>query len=261
LNGRFLGAWSSRDAGKEQALMQMRKFGLPCLIATDVSKAPDAAVKLAAYANTRLFTPLHDLGQQEKLELARGPKLANEHEMDALAAALKAYHHYENKLRLIDRVASERGLEEKADEIKRLAIAGLSVHHVLLLLEKPAEPTKELAPHPALRQESRRDLISEISLLANSNAELRKALERLDRENSTLREKLEQFEKGARVRLLREGEIRHRDKVIHTLKGLLAWRRKKKSHPAPQPKKTLKALAAKDNSVDLDGIVGTYRQK
>jgi len=260
LNGRFIGAWSARDAGKEKTLQEIQKLGIPCLIASDVARAPDAAVKLAAYANTRLFTPPRDLGQQEKLELARGCKCANEHELDALAAALKAYHYFENKMRLIDRVVAERGFESKAEDVKRLAIGGVSVHNILLLLEKPAAPAKEQRAQPAAQPESRRDLLAEISLLANSNAELRKAVERMERENSALKEKLARLERGVQERLLRDSEIRYKDRIIYTLKGLLARRRGKKSPPHPQPKKSLKAFTAKGKSVNLEGIIDNYRQ-
>jgi len=258
LNGKFLGAWSARDAGKEGMLARMRKFGIPCLIASDVAKAPDAAVKLAAYANARLFAPPRDLLQQEKQQLVRGFKLPNEHEQDALAAALKAYHYFENKLRLIDRVAAERGLAGKADEIKRLAIGGLSVHHALLLLEVPA-PASEAKPAPIAKTESRRDILSELSLLANSNTELRKAMERLERENSALREKLDRLERGVHGRLMRDSEIRHRDRLICTLKELLSRRWRKKAHPSAQSKKSLKAFPAKDKKVNLEGMVNNYR--
>ena len=139
LKGRLVGTWSKRGAGKEEVLERARRFGVPCIFASDVSRAPEMVAKIAAYANTRLFAPPRDLGQAEKAGLARGKMYANEHEMDAMAAAYKAYHHFENKLRLIDRVMDERNLRERAQEVQRLAIGGLSVHQALMRFERKEE--------------------------------------------------------------------------------------------------------------------------
>ena len=71
LKGRLVGTWSGRDVGKEKVMEQARRFGIPCLFASDVARAPQMVAKLAAYSNTRLFTPSRVRGQKEKRELAK----------------------------------------------------------------------------------------------------------------------------------------------------------------------------------------------
>jgi len=256
LSGNFIGTWSGRDAGKERTMEQARRFGIPCIFAADVARAPETVAKLAAYANTRLYSPPRDLGQREKLELARGTPYSNSHELDAIAAAFKAYHHFENKLRLIDRAMAERGLEEKAEEVKRLAIGGLAVHQALLLFGGKGE--KEEALPPARREESKRDLLSELLSLARSNPELRKAIERLERERSELGERVRELERGTAARIMRDRELRHRDRIISSLRELLS-RRGRKKEKKRGARKDLKGFSDKEKPVDLEALIHRYR--
>ncbi|MDO8339127.1 MAG: DUF460 domain-containing protein [Candidatus Burarchaeum sp.] len=276
LKGRLVGSWSGRDEGKASTLVHMRRFGMPCLFAADVARAPDTVAKLSASCNTRLFTPPRDMTQAEKLELAKDKPHANEHELDAIAAALRAYHHHENKFRLIDREMAEQGLEARADEVKKLAINGLSVHQSLLLFAQKEE-AKAGAPAAATSHaESKRNLAelsAELISLANSNIELRKALERLEREKAELEARVRELERSISIRLRRDNEIRHRDRTIASLREQLTrhWRKKEKKPAAKseprkdlpasksEARKDLKALGEKQKSVDLDTLVDTYR--
>jgi len=256
LKGRLVGMWSGRDAGKEKTMEHVRRFGIPCIFASDVARAPDTVAKLAAFANTRLFTPMRDMSQREKAALARSHSPSNTHELDALAAAYKAYHQYENKLRLIDRTMAERGLQGRAEEVKRLAIGGLSVHKALLLFEKKDErKEKAPAPRPA---ESKRDLLPEMLSIAKSNNELRKAVERLEREKAALLERVSGLERKTSAQLGRDREIRHRDRIISSLKERLT-RGRRKSKAKRKPQKDLKGLAKKERQVNLEAIVEGHR--
>ena len=274
LKGNLVGTWSGRDEGKARTLEHMRRFGMPCLFAADVARAPDTVAKLSASCNVRLFTPPRDMTQAEKLELAKHEPHANEHELDAIAAALRAYHHHENKFRLIDREMAEQGLEARADEVKKLAINGLSVHQSLLLFAQK-ESVKAEAPATSHAESKRNlaELSAELLTLASSNIELRKALERLERGNADLLSHLHALERGISMRLRHDNEIRHRDRTIASLREQLTrhWRKRgKKPAAKPEPRKDLpaskaevrkdlKALGEKQKSVDLDTLVDTYR--
>jgi len=240
----------------------------------DVARAPDTVAKLSAASNVRLFTPPRDMTQAEKLELAKDKPHANEHELDAIAAALKAYHHHENKFRLIDREMAEQGLEARADAVKKLAIGGLSVHQSLLLFAQK-ESVKAEAPSTPHTESKRNlaELSAELISLANSNIELRKALERLEREKAELEARVRELERGISMRLRQDSEIRHRDRTIALLREQLTrrWRKKEKKPgtkaearkdlPASKAdvRKDLKALGEKQKSVDLDTLIDTYR--
>lgn len=61
-------------------------------VACDKRVPPRQARRLNACFNAKLYRPERDLTVFEKLRLTRGGNAANEHERDALAAALKCYH-------------------------------------------------------------------------------------------------------------------------------------------------------------------------
>lgn len=94
---------------------------IPCapkIVACDVNPPSKLARKFRAAFRAKLFFPTHSLSQIDKLRIARHfdsieplkqPK--NAHERDALAAAVKAFHRIENKLRQVS--AKARGRTEE----------------------------------------------------------------------------------------------------------------------------------------------------
>jgi len=261
LRGRFLGAWSGREAGKEEVVRRINAFGTPALIATDVSVVPDLVARLASDYNTRLFSPAQNLTIREKLELARGFDYENEHELDAIAAARRACHAYENKFRLIERVLEEKGLAEKTEEVKQLVISGLSVHRALLLLEP--KPSGIQAPAPrgtGIMSEKERVLRRELECALRSVMELKKALGRLEAERRALLERLAEHERGLAERMRENAEIRKLQMRINVLEDIIRKMRAGKRHGSQEAKKNLKQPVMKEKTVDIEGLVSTYRQ-
>jgi predicted RNase H-like nuclease (RuvC/YqgF family) len=68
--------------------------------------------KINAAFNARFFVPEEHLSVLEKKELVRGYELGNNHEKDALAAALKAYNMSSAKLRNIEKRLGRRFEED-----------------------------------------------------------------------------------------------------------------------------------------------------
>jgi len=278
LDGKFVGAWSARDAGKDAAVRRINDFGTPALIATDVSIPPDLVVKLASDYNVRIFSPPQNLPVKEKLELARKFDYENEHELDAIAAARRAYRAYENKLRLIDRVLAEKGEAQKADAVKQLVIGGLSVHRALLFLEpKPAQVQHAQTKPAPVGRPNQNELSYELQSAFKTIMELRKALERLEAERKSLAERLAEHEKGMAARMRESAEIRRLQRRIYILEEILHKIRTRKKRPSEQQqkqkeqKKNLKQQAANEKQFDeqpaehekqfdVEALVSAYRQ-
>jgi hypothetical protein len=243
---------SKREMSKEELADIIRKRGKPSLLACDVNPAPDLLLKLASYFNTRIFIPDKDMGDREKSELVKGMKFSNEHEMDAAAAAMKAFRFYENKLRQIDRILKEKGLSEKTGEIKHLVLNNTSLSNALLMVDIEREIEM---PKVRSRGETRVDLESknrQIKELLNSNIELKKAVERLENENAALGAKIRFMEKGVFERLARDREMRRKDIEIMRLKQA--------THHS-KSRVDLKEAVAKESGVDLEGMIEEYRRK
>ncbi|MGB9577131.1 MAG: DUF460 domain-containing protein [Candidatus Micrarchaeia archaeon] len=91
----------------------------PLLVASDVNPASKLARQVKAAFNAKLFKPTHSLGQLEKTRLvekhlrvtASRLEPANAHERDALAAAVKAFHSIQNKMRQVR--AKAAGFQEQ----------------------------------------------------------------------------------------------------------------------------------------------------
>jgi len=236
---------------KEEITDIISREGKPSLLACDVNPAPDLLLKLASYFNTRIFIPEKDMGEKEKRGLVKGMEFSNEHEKDAAAAAMKAFRFYENKLRQVERILKEKGLLEKADEIKHLVLNNTSLNNALLMVDIEREIEM---PKLRSKEEAKVDLESKnkkLRELLDSNIELRKAVERLESENAALRAKLGFIERGVFERLARDREIRKKEIEIIRLRIRSQGRKKI----------DLKEAAEKESGVDLEEIVEEYRKK
>jgi hypothetical protein len=243
---------SRREMSKEELADIIRGKGKPSLLACDVNPAPELLIKLSSYFNSRIFVPEKDMAEREKIELVRGMEFANEHERDAAAAAMRAFRFYENKLRQIDRILGEKGLLEKAGEIKHLVLNNTSLTNALLMID--VERELEI-PKVRGREETKIDLNSknrQIKELLDSNIELRKAVDRLEDENAALRANMKLMEKGVFERLARDRELRRRELKIMRLKQVRA---------GAKGKVDLKEETAKESELSLEGIVEEYRKK
>jgi len=242
---------SKREMSKEELADIIRKTGKPSILACDVNPAPNLLLKLASYFNTRIFIPDRDMGDREKSELVKGMEFSNEHEMDAAAAAMKAFRFYENKLRQIDRILREKGLSERAGEIKHLVLNNTSLSNALLRIDIEREIE---APRIRSREESKIDLESknrQIKDMLDCNIELKRAVERLENENAALSVKIKFMEKGVFERLARDREMRKKEIEIMRLKQM---------HHV-KSRVDLKEPAEKKLGINLEGIIEDYRKK
>ena len=75
----------------------------PKIIACDTTPPSKLSKKIAALFGAKLFFPRHSLSLVEKVLSTRSFGCKNAHERDALAAAFKAFHKHENKLKQAQR--------------------------------------------------------------------------------------------------------------------------------------------------------------
>ncbi|MCX6775857.1 MAG: DUF460 domain-containing protein [Candidatus Micrarchaeota archaeon] len=248
---------SKREMSKEELVDIISKEGKPSLLACDVNHAPELLLKLASYFNSRVFIPDKDMSEREKNQLVEGMKFSNEHEKDAAAAAMKAFRFYENKLRQIDRILKEKGLSDKAAEIKHLVLNRISLSNALLMVDIEREIEM---PKVRGKEEIKIDLDKknkQLKELLNSNVELRKAVDRLENENQLLRDKIKFLERGVFERLARENEIRRMEREVTRLKQVV----RSKYKPNVKSVDSIEAETEEEGEPDLEGMVEEYREK
>jgi hypothetical protein len=254
LRGELVDLISSRSMSSSDVIEWIAARGKPLIVATDVSPTPGAVEKTKRAFNAVLFSPGADMAGEEKIALGRELGYKNDHERDALAAALAAFRKYKNKFIQVEKKAPA---EVDPDEIKALVVRGYSIENAIAeFAQPPPAASGATAQDPdtaALRQhiqqlseqvKTLRAYVDELQAgMAGKDADLQKAIERLDRlQDKTSRE------------IKRDHEIRIRDKEIGRLRSILRSERK-------YTKKLKRTVAARKKAERIEEVKGLRRLK
>ena len=157
LDGKPVLVESKRGWSLSELLKRISEIGEPTIISSDVSPASDILENLSHKLNAVLFVPMISMGADEKRQIARdyaeiyGLKLKNAHEVDALAAAVKAYRHYEKKFHHVETRIKRMSIKVSTDKVKDLVVRGYSTKRAVQYLQsaekhKPPPIVKRLVP-------------------------------------------------------------------------------------------------------------------
>lgn len=91
------------------------KFGKPVIIATDVSRVPKSVKNIARKFNCTIYSPEQTLSVAEKNRLAKlyAVKTEDRHELDALAAAIRAFHIHQEFFNRVESALKKRKLKKR----------------------------------------------------------------------------------------------------------------------------------------------------
>jgi predicted RNase H-like nuclease (RuvC/YqgF family) len=181
--------------------------------------------------NSVLYSPGEDIPAEEKIAMAREFGYKNDHERDALAAAVSAFKRYKNKFMLVEKKAPP---EIDPDEIKALVVRGYSIENAILELTAPPPPLTEEQPpsEPAAPPEIAsfrsqiQQLNEQVRTLRSYVDELKSELAERDRNMRWMSSKLERLRDKTAREIKRDQEIKIRDKEIERLRGMLRSERK-----------------------------------
>ncbi len=223
LDGKPIFIDSRRNWTMTNLLRTLTNLGEPVIISSDVSPAPELIERIAKNLNAIVFTPIIPLETIEKKHLARiyaetyRVKLENTHEVDALAAAIKAYNHFKNKFKQIEKRIKWLDVNVPVDDIKALMIRGYTIRRAINhLKEKPGEtrvpPIRRREPS---KESKLKDLINElneklalnkeeIKRLRDENKDLRRRITLLKREISDLKRRIREIREEETIKLMRE---------------------------------------------------------
>jgi predicted RNase H-like nuclease (RuvC/YqgF family) len=230
LSGRLVEVSSSRVSSVPDIIEHISEKGRPVVIATDVVPPPAAVEKIKRAFNAVLFTPNERISVEEKVRLARPLGYGNDHERDALAAAVKAFNAYKNKFAQIDKKAPSH----LSGDVKALALEGKPVEVALDMLTSPQAAEKPRAPAQAevgvdgrleeLRAQLRRKE-EQVERLRSYISDLRRELKHLElrvksQERAIDRLKRKGLDEARKARevAIRDGEISRLKKEVSGLK-------------------------------------------
>jgi len=264
LNGQVLSVKSFKEASRSDVVSHIISYGKAVLISTDVYPPPKMVKKLSSILKSRIDAPSRFMSVESKIEAvdlylnekSSFPKSKvvpsdtipqNAHERDALAAALKTYKKYQNKLQQITKKADELDLTSfEVDTVKIMFLQGSpvskAIDHILetrksnkTQLDTEHTPELQLKLNRSsskdeydslgyLRHISRlkqriKSQETEIKNLKKLNLKMEEKLEKAQQEASTLNEKIEdlhyQYSKG----ILAKKELTSKIAIIKRLQA------------------------------------------
>ncbi len=227
LDGNLLHLESSRQMNMSDVIEALYRVGKPLVIASDVQDMPFTVEKIRRAFSAVAYTPRQDTSVETKMELTAPFPYQNDHERDALSAALDAYRQYRNKFQnLAKRVPPGHDL----DEVRAGVIRGQRLEQVLgdLNAETP-KPAVEAPVMPVnVRHDERvRVLDGMVKRLRTFVAELEEEIKKKDYEIHRLQGRIRAFHSSRDEQFAKDAEIVKRDAVIQSLKKHL---RKEERH-------------------------------
>jgi hypothetical protein len=120
LDGKLIGSGSTKGKNFDKVISIVSKFGIIGLVACDVNPPSKFSRKIAARFGVKCFFPRKSISKETKRMI--GPGFKNAHEQDAYSAAIKAYRHYSNRFRRIDKI-----YPDKKEEYKYFILRGISI--------------------------------------------------------------------------------------------------------------------------------------
>ncbi|MEM5810925.1 MAG: DUF460 domain-containing protein [Candidatus Aenigmatarchaeota archaeon] len=112
--GNILDIYSKRDMSRAEIINHILKFGKPVVMSSDVKIVPSSVEKVATKLGCILYSPDASLSLNEKRELTKENYhiLKNDHEVDALAAAIKAWKYYRTLFSKVNNILKKFNKQE-----------------------------------------------------------------------------------------------------------------------------------------------------
>ncbi len=163
LDGKILSVTSFKEISLAEIIKHIMSYGKAVLIATDVYPTPKTVKKLASSINSKIHSPYRSMSVESKIGLVgeyigeissadvskviRSDEVPqNDHERDALAAAIKTFKDYRNKLEQIEKRAEKLELPDYVvDDIKIMVINDISISNAIESVSKVQKELENVA--------------------------------------------------------------------------------------------------------------------
>jgi len=229
LDGNLVLLTSSRQMTMSDIIEELYHAGKPLIIASDVHEMPYSVEKIRRAFNAIPYTPKQSLSVEAKYDLTASFTYMNDHERDALSAALDAYRSLQNKFRnIVKRV--QPGVD--LDEVRARVLRGQPLDAVLADLQgAPARPKEEepAAPIPERPIEDERVMALDgmVKRLRSYVQELEEEIRERDREIDRLRQDLRRARSATERKIRRDAELATKDATIESLREQLRGERRR----------------------------------
>jgi hypothetical protein len=221
LDGNLLHLASSRQMNMGDVVESLYRVGKPLIIASDVQEMPYSVEKIRRAFSAVAYTPKQDVSVETKIELTTAFPYGNDHERDALSAALDAYRQYRHKFQnLLKRIPPGHDL----DEVRARVIRGQSLDQVIgdmnaIIPEPPVNSPS--APVEVKHDEKARVLDGMVKRLRLFVGELQEEVKEKDYEIQRLQARLRKIHSSRDAQLAKDTVVIKKDAIIQSLKKRL----------------------------------------
>lgn len=177
---------SSKELDLSLLLATAIEWGRIIIVGCDKRPVPTFVEKFSTKIGARLVCPKHDLKVADKKEMTQGFNFRNNHEMDALAAALLAYKEYRSLFQKIKAYVTRIGKQDDKELfdsiVERLVKGKMNIHEAHQQIEQ-LEITEPKAPITAVKAPAARTHAVDPTI-----RNLVDRIKRLKKENKLIRE-------------------------------------------------------------------------
>lgn len=220
---------SSRGMSHNDVVKLIAEYGKPVIVATDVIPTPAAVEKIRRSFNAIIGTPATQFRADEKIALSRPFGYSNDHERDALAAALYTFKNYKN---VFSRIEKKVPRNVDIDQVKSNVIRGDSIEEAI---EKVASASKGLTTSRVVHKKVTEDATDkdvqrekmiktlkqkkiQIKHLQEYVSELKADVSSKDRKITKLESKIRKNRREAYKEIRKSKEVQIRDHKLSLLK-------------------------------------------
>ncbi len=144
LDGNLLKLKSSKQLSMSSLITEVTNEGKVLCVGCDVSNIPSFIHKFATKLNAVIINPDFDFKVGLKQRMTKQFKVHDDHQRDALAAAMNAFSEFKGTFEKIDKELKEIGKEHLTSKVKEICIKKkLNVIDAIRLLEAPEAKPKE----------------------------------------------------------------------------------------------------------------------
>jgi len=219
LDGRVLDRFSSRTADRAELTEWLIDRGRPLIVAADVRPMPQTVEQFRRSFDATGWEPASDIPVDEKVHRTRDFEYENDHERDAMAAALYAYDDHEDQF---DRIAEKTPRQfDREEVIAHVVSGGASVEAALRELSDDPETDDEDSTHEPreLSDEEQRikALEDQVDRLQSHTEELESKLDDRDETIEEYKEALSEAKREERRKARERREVSQRNREINRL--------------------------------------------
>ena len=182
---------SRKEFSKEDIEEEIVSYGDPVVIASDVKNTPSLVKNISSTFGIKCFSPKKNLSIEEKKSLTKGYDIENDHERDALSAALYAKGQFKELLGKIDAELERKDKKHLSKAVKKLMLKGEAPNIEMAIRKFSKEETENIRIKPkVVKSKKIIEQRNKIKQLSSDNKRLRKFNEKIKKKLNELEKKL-----------------------------------------------------------------------